>query len=69
MSKMAQAAQANNPTCPNGHPVEIVDSDYLLWGYCKVEDRSWRVMSDGTPIPDGHPLGGQARIEEEGFSS
>lgn len=57
MSKFSQAAQAKNPTCPEGHPLTITDEEGYLFGTCATCGRSWRVMLDGSIIPDGHPLG------------
>lgn len=57
MSKMSDAAQAKNPTCPEGHPLKIEDDGEYLFGVCGKCNDSWRVMFDGQIISKGHPLG------------
>lgn len=53
---MAKAAQANDPKCPKGHPLTIVDDGDFLFGKCETCPDIWRVMADGQIIPKGHPL-------------
>lgn len=54
---MAREAQKGNPTCPEGHPLDIVDDGEFLFGECATCKDAWRVMFDGKVIPHGHPLG------------